>query len=204
MRWFTVSACFFLILTLGKGEPGQAIEQFFIDGQKILINGLPGSVAARNLTSLQLEELLEDSKKAGWEIRTNSYRELSVYQLTKENRQLQIFHFPRTQKAIISEVNRDTNMQKELLAMLHDPPGKLKLSFAAKTEKGICLIACFDAQAWQISNYRTRLRSLGWERWFSGNVELWQRETNRLGISQKDNVLTVWLLTEGGKTNVQF
>ena len=59
-----------LILTLGeRGAWPSYRAKFFIDGQKILINGLPGSVAARNLTSLQLEELLEDSKKSGWEIR---------------------------------------------------------------------------------------------------------------------------------------
>jgi hypothetical protein len=200
MKILRVFLCCALVFALGCRNGGRAAEQFYREERSVLLNGVRCSVVTLRLTTKQLEVMLRQKDEDGWRRRrADLSEEIITYQLAKENRKMRITYFPRQQTAIVIKENGKRISQRELMSMLAHPPGKLKLSFASESKDMFCLLACFDATAGQLSHYRSRLQRAGWQKWFTNQVELWERKGSRLGINQGDKYAIVWLLTKGGR-----
>lgn len=189
-------------------DNGQATDFLadHVDHQQVLVNGISGKVATWKLTQRQLIAFLQQAEEKGWkQTRTSSQAELICYQLERKERKVKISYWPRNQMAIVLEENGGKSSQKELLAMLSHPPGELQLTFATRMKEGVCLFACIQAGPGKFASYRSRLKQAGWDRWFNGQVELWERRGERLGISRGESgIMVVWLLKKGGRTFAQL
>lgn len=202
MRKFTV-LMLLVVLTMGI-NPGQATNLFALQGERVFINGKKGMMDTKRLTQRQLQGLLDQAQEQGWSLNEKLNRdEILVYQLTRKERQLELSYWVRAQLAVIVEMG--TKIERDFLKDLSHPPGELKLSFATEGKEGICSFACFATSPGSLHNYRLRLEADGWERWFAGKVELWERNGERLGLRRNpDGILVVWSLGKRGKKLAQL
>jgi hypothetical protein len=192
-----------LVLAIVGKEHGQATDLLAVqkESQAVWLEGNPGRVSTKRLTQRQLKAIIEDAKKKGWyQTEKKMHSEMVAYQLERKEQQLKLSFWPRQQVVVVTEINTKKSYQKELLSMLSHPPGQLQLTFATRTKDGVCLFACTKAGPGMIATYLSRLEQSGWHRWFTGQVELWERKGERLGITRAENgIMVVWLQKKGGR-----
>lgn len=204
----TLAITILVCLTLAFIGPGasEAIDLLSVRGQRVLLGGSPAVVSTVRLTQRQLKGFLDRATEEGWQlVETLSEDELILYQLEREERQVQLSYWVRQQMAVVLQKKKGKNYQQELLAMLSHPPGSLELSFATRGKEDVCLITCFKVKPGTLYSYHQRLERDGWQRWFDGQIELWERKGERLGLRRGESgLMVVWLLKKGGKEFAQI